>query len=166
MKKILYRLATGLLLAGWMYTIFSFSAQPAVESDKVSGTVAYQVVETCNQILHIGLSEERMELYAQNINYPIRKAAHMTEYAILGLLSFFWLAGYLKLERRTFLLALGLAVLYAVTDEVHQLYVAGRAGRFSDVCIDTAGAALGLLILSFIIKFIGKHCEKKRLPLQ
>lgn len=166
MKKILYRLVTGLLLAGWMYTIFSFSAQPAVESDKVSGSVAYRVVETFDQIFHIGLPEEEMERYAQNINYPIRKAAHMTEYAILGLLSFFCLTGYLKWERRTFFLALGMAVCYAVTDEVHQLYVAGRAGRFSDVCIDTAGAALGLLALYFILKFLGKHCEKKKVPLQ
>lgn len=166
MKKILYRLVTGLLLAGWMCTIFSFSAQPAVESDKVSGSVAYQVVEAFDRIFHIGLPEEEMERYAQNINYPVRKAAHMTEYAILGLLSFSCLAGYRKRDGRTFFLALGIAACYAVTDEVHQLYVPGRAGRFSDVCIDTAGAALGLFILYFILKFIGKHCEKKKVPLQ
>lgn len=166
MKKILYRLVTGLLLAGWMLTIFLFSGQPAVESAKVSGTVAYRMIDTCNQVFHMGLAEETMEKYAQNMDHPIRKAAHMTEYAILGLLSFFCFRGYLKRERRTYLLALGAAVCYAASDEIHQLFVPGRAGRFSDVCIDTAGAALGLLFLFFILKIIGKHCEKNRLPLQ
>lgn len=159
MKKILYRLLTGLLLAGWMFTIFSFSRQPAVESAKVSGTVAYRMAEVCNRVFQMGLAEETLEKYAQEMDYPVRKAAHMTEYAILGLFSFFFLTGYLERGRRTYLLALGIAACYAVTDEIHQLFVPGRAGRFSDVCIDTAGAALGLLFLFFILKIIGKHCE-------
>lgn len=166
MKKILYRLLTGLLLAGWMVTIFSFSQQPAVESEKVSGTVAYRMVAVCNRVFHMGLAEETMEKYAQDIDYPVRKAAHMTEYAILALLSFFFLTGYKERERRTYLLALGIAAGYAATDEIHQLFVPGRAGRFGDVCIDTAGAALGLLLLYAIFKIIGKHCEKKQFPLQ
>jgi VanZ family protein len=49
--------------------------------------------------------------------------------------------------------AVALAFLYAMTDEFHQLFVAGRAGRFIDVCIDTAGAVIGVLILAIIIKF-------------
>lgn len=166
MKKTLYRLITGLLLAGWMFTIFLFSGQPAVESAKVSGTVAYRMVDACNQVFHMGLTEETMEKYARNMDHPVRKAAHMTEYAILGLLSFFCLAGYLERERRTYLFALGIAICYAASDEIHQLFVPGRAGRFGDVCIDTAGAALGLIFLFFLLKMIGKHCEKKKLPLQ
>lgn len=160
MKKILYRVITGLLLAGWMFTIFSFSAQPAVESDKVSGTVAYRVMKVCDGLFHMELTEEKLEKYAENINYPIRKAAHMTEYAILGLLSFACCLGYRDRGRNSYLTALGIAVVYAATDEIHQLYIPGRAGRFSDVCIDAAGAALGLILLYFILKIIGNHCEK------
>ena len=42
------------------------------------------------------------------------------------------------------------AVLYACSDEFHQLFVAGRAGRINDVLIDSAGAVLGLALFLFI----------------
>ena len=165
MKQLLYRFITVCLLVGWLITIFAFSAQPAHESDKVSGTVAYRVVSACNQMFDAGMTDETKELIAGEINYPIRKAAHMTEYAILGLLFFFCLVGYIKEEKRIYVSALCLTACYAATDEIHQLFVAGRAGRFSDVCIDTLGAAIGLLVLYLIrknicAKRIGKHCEK------
>lgn len=165
-KKQIYRWITGVLLLVWMLAIFRFSAQPAVESDKVSGTVAYRVVFTYNEIFNRGLAEATMEWYAENINYPIRKFAHMAEYAVCGMLMFAVLAGYRKRDGRLYLLALLLTALYAATDEVHQLFVPGRAGRLTDVGIDTTGAALGLLLLFVILKLHGKHCEKKVLPLQ
>ena len=68
----------------------------------------------------------------------LRKLAHATEYAILAVL--LWRA----LGRE--LLAFALAVLYAVTDEVHQTFVAGRHGSPRDVVIDAIGAALGLAV--------------------
>lgn len=166
MKKVLYRWITGILLAGWMLGIFMFSAQPAVSSDKMSGSVAYRTVEFWNQMFHMDLTEPEMEDYAQGVNYPIRKAAHMTEYALLAGLVFFWLIGYARCREKAYWLALIFTFLYAATDETHQLFVPGRAGRFSDVCIDTAGAVIGLLFVYLIMKIIGKHCEKKKLPLQ
>ena len=33
--------------------------------------------------------------------------------------------------------------LYAARDEIHQLFVLGRAGRISDVMIDSAGVLIG-----------------------
>lgn len=165
MKQLLYRFITGCLLVGWLITIFSFSAQPAVESDKISGTVAYRVVAACNQMFDAGMTNDDMERLASDINYPIRKAAHMTEYAILGLLFFFCLRGYMKEGRKIYVISLCLTACYAATDEMHQIFVSGRAGRFSDVCIDTLGALIGLFLLYLIRKFIcakriGKHCEK------
>ncbi len=38
----------------------------------------------------------------------------------------------------------GFVILYAVSDEVHQLFVPGRGGQLTDVIIDTAGAGAGL----------------------
>jgi VanZ family protein len=66
----------------------------------------------------------------------LRKLAHAAEFAILGAL----------LARATArsVLALLLASLYAVTDEVHQAFVAGRVGSPIDWAIDTAGAAVGI----------------------
>ena len=51
---------------------------------------------------------------------------------------------------------------YAATDEIHQLFVAGRAGRFSDVVIDSAGALLGVLVFAFLVRIV-KRIQRKRL---
>jgi VanZ family protein len=67
----------------------------------------------------------------------LRKCAHTLEYAILGLL----LARALRAGPAAF--ALGVA--YAISDEVHQLFVRGRHGSPVDVAIDALGVLLGLL---------------------
>jgi len=41
-------------------------------------------------------------------------------------------------------LALGISVIFAITDEYHQTLVQGRTGQILDVCIDSLGAILGL----------------------
>lgn len=166
MKKVIYRLITGMLWAGWMLTVFLFSAQPAYESGRLSGSVAYRVVDTCNEWFGMELTGEQIEQYAEYIDHPVRKGAHMAEYAVFGVLSFLFLAGYIKISGKSYRLSLFIAAVYAATDEIHQLFVPGRAGRLSDVCIDTAGAAIGLVFLFLILKFVGKHCEKKLFPLQ
>lgn len=43
-----------------------------------------------------------------------------------------------------------LAVLYAATDEIHQTFVPGRSGRVTDVLIDAAGAAVGVLVMAWL----------------
>ena len=117
MKKQLYRIVTGILAVAWMCLIFSFSNQPATESSKVSGGLCHRLVERVNDTLHLDMTEKQQLAMAEKIEYPVRKAAHMTEYAILGLLSFAFYRGILKKEKRQFLAALLTAAVYAATDE-------------------------------------------------
>lgn len=51
-------------------------------------------------------------------------------------------------------IALAICISYAISDEVHQLYVPGRSGEVRDVIIDTAGASLGILSYVAIRKVI------------
>ena len=67
----------------------------------------------------------------------LRKAAHMTEYAILAAL--------LRRATGSSVWAFGLAVAYAATDEFHQTFVRGRHGSPIDVGIDAIGVAIGLM---------------------
>ncbi len=67
----------------------------------------------------------------------LRKAAHMTEFAVLGALLV------RALGRTTPALALGVA--YAASDEWHQTLVRGRDGKVLDVAIDAVGVAIGVL---------------------
>jgi VanZ family protein len=68
----------------------------------------------------------------------LRKLAHTAEYAVLGLL----FARALERDLPAFLAA----VAYAVTDEVHQHFVAGRHASPVDVAIDSVGVAVGVLL--------------------
>lgn len=166
MQKMGYRIITSVLLLAWMGVIFHFSAQPAGQSEKVSGSVAYRILDVTDQAFQMQLSSEELQYYAKKLDYPIRKAAHMTEYAIMALLSFTFYSGFGKPGNHRYLLAWLTAVLYAASDEFHQLFVAGRSGQISDVCIDAIGAAIGLLLLCLMKNILGKRCEKKQLPLQ
>lgn len=161
MKKRLYRSVTGFLLLVWLSVIFLFSAQPAAESEEVSGSVSYRVVAACNRIFDKDMTEAVVLSWAKRIDYPIRKAAHMTEYAILAILTAVCMLGYRKWERRIWWGALLFTVGYAATDELHQLYVPGRAGRLSDVCIDGLGAVIGLLLFGIVLK-LAEGIAKRR----
>ena len=70
------------------------------------------------------------------LDLVLRKGAHMTEYAILAML--------LVRASVSYAGAFALAVVYATSDEVHQLFVRGRHGSPLDVAIDAVGALIGI----------------------
>lgn len=92
----------------------------------------------------------------------LRKLGHLTEFAILGVL-LRWHSAMQKRESwRAFLwpLLFGLAV--ACIDETIQLFVPGRAGRLTDVGIDTLGAALGIVLITLIKTMKMKFLEETK----
>ncbi|MDQ3117652.1 MAG: VanZ family protein [Verrucomicrobiota bacterium] len=83
-------------------------------------------------------------------HFFVRKAAHVTEYAILASLLFragrglrggFW-------RRAAF--AFFPALLFAAADEWHQSFVQTRTASLGDVCIDGVGAIIGILICGVV----------------
>jgi VanZ family protein len=130
----------------WMGVIFGFSSRTADESTKESNVVGMLVGKIFIPEFKDWSEEEQLR-FAQDWEYPIRKTAHMTEYAVLG----FLLTGALTGRRfhtykTTAVLAFCLAVLYAATDEIHQYFVPGRACRIYDVGFDAAGALVGIMV--------------------
>lgn len=148
----------------WMLVIFTFSAQPAEESTDTSmfwGRMA-------GELLVPGFKnwpEEKKESFAEKMDYPVRKAAHATEYAILGLLLFATLypldhrdAELIKRSRTGASFTLG--ALYAASDEIHQLFVPGRSGQFTDVLIDSGGVLAGILLALLFLHLAGRIGER------
>lgn len=89
----------------------------------------------------------------------IRKLAHFTEYAILGLV----LAYFYKSKTNKYLLfALLQGVITAIIDESIQLLVPNRSGLLTDVLIDTSGVLFGLLVFYIIYKLLGGNKWIKR----
>jgi VanZ family protein len=74
----------------------------------------------------------------------LRKGAHMTEYAVLGLLL-------LRAVGRE-LPALALGIAYAITDEFHQHFVRGRHASPIDVLIDTVGLTIGIFVVRGLLR--------------
>ena len=68
----------------------------------------------------------------------LRKIAHATEFAILAALLV------RALRHAGWAVAIGIA--YAVSDEIHQSFVAGRQGSPWDVAIDSVGVVVGALL--------------------
>lgn len=124
----------------WMIVIFSFSNDPAVVSDSKSGFV----LEFLNN-LGIDLNSTLGEL----ANFVIRKAAHFMEYFILYMLLFNALNDDFSLNK-ALVISLAVTFLYACSDEIHQIFVPGREGRFRDVLIDTSGGAFAAILMKII----------------
>ncbi len=133
-----------------MCLIFSFSAQDAASSTKTSGAFARAVLSLIIP-KYKEMTPAQQNALIRNVMHPVRKLAHFSIYAWLG----FWLTFLWGRYRKTFLLPLSVAAsaAYAVTDELHQRLVSGRACRPTDVLIDAAGALVGAafaLLLRFI----------------
>ena len=152
MKNV--RTFAGILALFWMCVIFAFSAQEKEESGEVSEAISYQMVNSTGILFHLHLDEEQIREIAGAIENTVRKAAHMTEYGILSILFYIWLGKWQFRVRKRSILAIILSALYACSDELHQLFVPGRAGMISDVLIDSAGAVSGILVFLGVKKCI------------
>jgi VanZ family protein len=139
----------------WMTVIFSASA------DAHSYQHSSLFVEPFLRWLFPRMSQDHIEA----IHHLLRKCAHLTEYAVLALLV--WRALH---QSKNSLPAwswpkiggvLLVVFLYAATDEFHQAFVPTRTPLVSDVFIDTAGGAVGLLVLWFAHHFCGRPQKKK-----
>jgi len=93
------------------------------------------------------MSEDMLE----HVHHFVRKTAHFVEYAMLGILAWrvvrFDPAFASFSVRRRFWFALLFCLLYASTDEFHQIFVPTRQPAVLDVMLDTCGASCGLLVV-------------------
>ncbi len=121
----------------WMGVIYGMSAMPGDISGGQSGTLVSIVLGVISFLFgEKAASAVSIDL----IHLLIRKAAHMTEYAVLFFLSYRALRK--ENARHPGPCALLLCALYAATDEFHQGFVAGRGPSVIDVGIDTLGAGI------------------------
>lgn len=127
----------------WMGLIFYLSHQSASESSQLSGGVVAFVLHILHTIFPQSIEVSAFHTF-------IRKGAHFFAYFILGILIYRALWGRWK----NFFMALFIAFLYAVSDEVHQLFIPGRSGEFRDVLIDSAGAATGILLYILLLRLL------------
>lgn len=141
-------------------TIFKFSSEQSEKSNKTSGVAVEKIVESNPKTRNLAPNEKQKK--KEKMVTPVRKTAHFTVYTILGMLLYLLTKTFNGKERNRIIISLGLAFLYACSDEIHQSFVPGRSCEFRDICIDSCGALFGILIVWGMITILTKLKNRKK----
>ena len=153
MKKALKIIVLLALAIGWMFCIYKLSGMNSSKSNGKSADILNIIIaDTLDVTNDYGITnshpdDAKIERASALMNTPMRKVMHASVYLVLAFFimillniitehKYYWL---------TILIALVLCVVFAITDEYHQTYVAGRTGQTMDVIIDSIGAIVGLI---------------------
>ena len=154
MKINLLRIVLLILLFGTFYIIFGFSSQDGEESGGISSRVTEFILEKSNTYKNI--EENRQDEIFERTEKIIRKIAHFSIYALVGFLLTGLVSTFKLKEKNRILISLILGVLYATSDEIHQLFSPGRSAQITDVYIDTLGILVGIFVILLFIKIFEK----------
>ena len=147
-----------LLIVVWMGVIFTFSSQNGKTSLGLSKNIIIKVAEFIKQEK---LDPAEIEQITKKYIVIIRKGAHFFSYFVLAIFVYIFLKDYLQVKERLVFTTIFLCFLYAVTDEIHQLFSIGRTARVFDVFVDTLGAALSTVLLT-LVSYIKNKCITKK----
>ncbi len=139
-SKLIYQWISALLLAAVVVTVFVLSSQNSVESTETSGFF----ISLISRILKVEPSPEL-----------VRTLAHFCEFAVLGFLALNCI--YAFTQRKPYILSVALSWGYALTDEIHQIFVPGRAFQISDLLVDLGGIVVGCGVIYFILGLYEKR---------
>ena len=127
-KKIL----SLIFLIFWCLLIFYFSNQPGSVSDHSSGLIV--------KLVRIIIPTGNLEL----LTFIIRKLAHMFLYFMLTILTYNCFNQF-NIKKKYLIILF--CFLYAISDELHQLFIVNRSCELRDVLIDTIGVLIGYLLM-------------------
>lgn len=160
-KVILKRIIFTILIIVNCLVIFKFSSQDADTSSQTSGVVVNKIVDKISNV-NKNVNKEKL---TDDVTFVVRKCAHLSIYTLLGI----WLMNLantfnLLSTRNRIVFCIIFGMMYATSDELHQKFVNGRSAEIRDVCIDTCGVILGILLVILVGKIIKniktKNAEK------
>lgn len=140
-KKKFIQVFNIILVVLSMITIFLFSSESAEVSKKTSRNVVKEVVSV---VMKDEAKAIKLEKKINANMHVVRKAAHLTEFFILGFLIINLLKDYKKVSIKLLIFGIIFCLVYACSDELHQFFVSGRAARMTDIVIDTTGSIIGI----------------------
>ena len=169
-RVLFWRILLGILIVCNMAVIFLFSSQSAADSSAISKKVVVSVVEMISKWTKKetppeettvpeeakpkdpaeNLTEEQ-KVIVSKAHTPIRKLAHMLEFGSLASLALLFLITWPGKLLWHYAASLGFALVYAATDELHQLFSEGRAGRLSDIFVDFTGAFIACTLFLIVV---------------
>lgn len=155
MKKNLLRALFLSLLITIFVLIFNFSSQNGEESGSLSKMVTEKIVNTLPYIKRLRILMIKKKII-ENGEIIVRKLAHLSIYTLVGIFAMAFMCTFNTKLLYKFGISFLVGLIYAITDEYHQSFVAGRGPAITDVCIDTAGVCIGIVIVLIIISIYKK----------
>ena len=143
--------------------IFVMSAFDADDSTELSMGVVWHIIGfIVPGYDQMSLTEQLY--WQQTLDHPVRKTAHFLEYAVLGALMLNLVVRVARLcggagdskasasspVPKLVIIAWALATAYAVTDEIHQMFVPGRSCELGDMLLDSVGVLVGVVLLALM----------------
>ncbi|MCD8087162.1 MAG: VanZ family protein [Oscillospiraceae bacterium] len=144
--------------SGWVQSLLE-PILSVLQSGKIQASltrIAEGITEPRLQALfYRGITWLDVHVLSQSASYLVRKAAHFTEYMILGVLMGLLLSKPNGRARFWWPEVMCLAV--ASIDETIQLFSEGRGAAFRDVMIDLSGATLGVIFAAIVLFILRKR---------
>lgn len=144
-KEKIKTIITWTVITLYMVLIFWLSSRTATESSQQSGVILEWLTE------HFG----------DNFftDFIVRKSAHFLEFAGLGFL--FNISFYQTKKRKMPIISILASSLYALSDEIHQLFIEGRSCQISDWLLDSCGALFGTIAFLVLFAVINAVIKRK-----
>lgn len=175
--KILKIISTIFVLV-WMITVFIFSSQDGTQTLNTSGAFIYAIESTVNsndtsqvesyssnKTDTVNTQDNEKYNYSQELQTFVRKNAHYFLYTIGGIILSVFFYAFFRQNNKIYLFAILTGMFYAMSDEFHQRFVAGRTSRITDVGIDTLGVITGTILVMIFINILIKSRKRKNLKM-
>ncbi len=153
MKINIIRAILIILLILTFFQIFRFSNQNGEKSSGISRKITTAVTKNVKKIQE--LDENKQEEVLGKIEKVIRKLAHFSIYMVVGMLMMLLMSTYKIKQFDRIAISLITGIVYASSDEIHQLFIPGRSAMITDVMIDTLGISVGIILVIIALKFFG-----------
>ena len=169
-RKILKIISTIFALV-WMITVFIFSSQDGTQTLNTSGAFIQVIDSTLNNVesnntnktdtVNTQDNNNKKYNYSQELQTFVRKNAHYFLYTVGGIILSVFFYAFLKNNKKIYAFAILTGMIYAMSDEFHQRFVAGRTSRITDVGIDTLGVITGTILFMIFVNILIKSRKKK-----
>lgn len=136
-------------VVAWTGMLFFFSSQTATQSTVLSGETirALLTVFKPEFLTMTALQQTQLVAGLQNV---VRNTAHFLSYFLLAVLCMAALRQHRLQKGQQTILTLLICMGYALLDETHQLFVAGRAFEYTDLGLDLSGTLTGLILVLLV----------------
>ena len=146
-NKNILRIISIIFVLAWMVTVFMLSHQIAEDSSKTSSNFITVIIKLFNK----DIGQEQLETIMLKVETIVRKLAHFVLYTLGGMLITIMFINFKEYITKTKIASFLLGATYAITDEIHQLFIPGRSGEIRDVLIDSTGVLLGVFIIYLLM---------------